>query len=403
MLKLFKQNPKEEKYKPDSALRQMESLNIDRKEDLERFRAWMEGAAKEKSELPDQGELDELNKQATKGSGAGMGMLGAIAAIGAGGFAFSALGGMDGISSMVSDAMSFITGGGVKTSTGSGDDILGLKSNEQSKGFLDKLFGGFGGSSTSSQPSASSQSSTPLVPSPPTIPSTTLTSVRPTVVVAAGTNSYENPNQAEADVADIIKKFQGEGVRVVIVPADSESSKFSPVHDAVVRAAQAHGATIETGQYGGDTGNDRLHLTPESASAIRAKYPGAIFMGDSNAARIAGDRGLEGVRREGAGTGEILQYAQSLPSAKTKSAPAPSSPTPLAPRRPSVIDQSSLPALPPTGTGGASLSAAQQYGASRAGWTLEDIAGQEFMTGRPTLYCLILVIGLTVPVNINDY
>ena len=341
MLKLFKQNPKEEKYKPDSALRQMESLNIDRKEDLERFRAWMEGAAKEKSELPDQGELDELNKQATKGSGAGMGMLGAIAAIGAGGFAFSALGGMDGISSMVSDAMSFITGGGVKTSTGSGDDILGLKSNEQSKGFLDKLFGGFGGSSTSSQPSASSQSSTPLVPSPPTIPSTTLTSVRPTVVVAAGTNSYENPNQAEADVADIIKKFQGEGVRVVIVPADSESSKFSPVHDAVVRAAQAHGATIETGQYGGDTGNDRLHLTPESASAIRAKYPGAIFMGDSNAARIAGDRGLEGVRREGAGTGEILQYAQSLPSAKTKSAPAPSSPTPLAPRRPSAIDQSS--------------------------------------------------------------
>ena len=61
-LNLFQQNPKEEQYKPDSALRQMESLDIDRKEDLEKFRSWMEGVAKEKSELPDQGELDELNK-----------------------------------------------------------------------------------------------------------------------------------------------------------------------------------------------------------------------------------------------------------------------------------------------------------------------------------------------------
>ena len=366
MIKLFKQNPTVEKYKPDSTLRQMESLDIDRKKDLERFRVWMEGTAKEKSELPDQGELDELNKQATKGSGAGMGMLGAIAAIGAGGFAFSALGGMDGISSMVSDAMSFITGGGVKTSTGSGDDILGLKSNEQSKGFLDKLFGGFGGSSTSSE------SSTPLLPTPPTIPSTTLTSVRPTAVVATGTNSYENPNQAEADVASTIKELQGKGYRVVIVPPDSESSQFSPVHDAVVRAAQAHGATIETGQYGGDTGKDRSHLTPGSADAIRQKYAGATVIGDSNAIRIGGS-GAGRVR--GAGTGAISQYAQNLPSAKT--APAPSSSTPLAPRRPSAIDQSSLPALPPTGTGGSSLAAAQQYGASRDGGNRRH-AGQDF-------------------------
>ena len=339
MIKLFKQNPKEEKYKPDSALRQMESLDIDRKEDLERFRAWMEGTAKEKSELPDQGELDELNKQATKGSGAGMGMLGAIAAIGAGGFAFSALGGMDGISSMVSDAMSFITGGGVKTSTGSGDDILGLKSNEQSKGFLDKLFGRFGGSSTSDEPSASSQSSTPLLPSPPTIPSTTLTSIRPTAVITGGADSGGDSNQAETDMAGTIKDLQDKGYRVVIVPPSTEDPEM---HDAVVRSAQAHGAIIETGQSAG-------------SEEIKQNYPNAVSFGGSSS--------------------DILKKAQSLPSAKT--APAPSSPTPLAPRRPSVVDQSSLPALPPTGTGGASLAAAQQYGASRNGGNRRH-AGQDF-------------------------
>ena len=339
MITLFKQNPKEEKYKPDSALRQMESLDIDRKEDLERFRAWMEGTAKEKSELPDQGELDELNKQATKGSGAGMGMLGAIAAIGAGGFAFSALGGMDGISSMVSDAMSFITGGGVKTSTGSGDDVLGLKSNEQSKGFLDKLFGRFGGSSTSSEPSASSQSSTPLLPSPPTIPSTTLTSTRPTAVITGGADSGGDSNQVETDMAGTIKDLQDKGYRVVIVPPSTEDPEM---HDAVVRSAQAHGAIIETGQSAG-------------SEEIRQNYPNAVSFGGSSS--------------------DILKKAQSLPSAKT--APAPSSSTPLAPRRPSVIDQSSLPALPPTGTGGSSLAAAQQYGASRDGGNRRH-AGQDF-------------------------
>lgn len=318
---LFKQNPKEKnKYKPDESTRKIEKLTITRKQDLEKFRTWLEGTAEEKSELPDKKELDKLNKEATKGKGVGLGLLGVLAAIPVAALAFG--GGFKGLTNMASDARSFISGGG---------------KNDQSGGFFGNLFGGFGGSNTSATTATATTSSTPLLPTLPTIQSPTLPSAttsssspspRPTVVVAAGTNSYENPNQAEADVADIIKKFQGEGVRVVIVPADSESSKFSPVHDAVVRAAQAHGATIETGQYGGDTGNDRLHLTPESASAIRAKYPGAIFMGDSNAARIAGDRGLEGVRREGAGTGEILQYAQNLPT-PSNIGPTPAGPSPL--------------------------------------------------------------------------
>ena len=125
-MKIFKQDPsKSEKFKPDSALRQIESLEIDRKEDLDKFSNWMRGVSKETSDLPDKKELDKLNEEVTKGSGKGMGILGAVAALAGGGLAFGALGGMDGISSMVGGAMSFITGG-VSTSTGSGTNILGL-------------------------------------------------------------------------------------------------------------------------------------------------------------------------------------------------------------------------------------------------------------------------------------
>ena len=318
---LFKQNPKEKnKYKPDESTRKIEKLTITRKQDLEKFRTWLEGTAEEKSDLPDKKELDKLNKEATKGKGVGLGLLGVLAAIPVAALAFG--GGFKGLTNMASDARSFISGGG---------------KNDQSGGFFGKLFGGFGSSNTSvsaTTATATASSSTSLLPTLPTIQSPTLPSAssspsapRPTVVVAAGTNSAEDPNQAAADVADIIKKLQGKA-RVVIVPPDNESSQFSPAHNAIVGAAQAHGAIIEPGQYGGDTGNDRMHLTPESASAIRARYPNAIFLGDSNATRLAGGADVPGVRETGAGTGDILQYAQNLPT-PSNIGPTPAGPSPL--------------------------------------------------------------------------
>ena len=133
-LKLFQQNPTVEKYKPDSALRQIESLDIDRKEDLERFRAWMEGVSKEKSELPDQGELDELNKQATSGRGISLGLLGVMAAIPLAGLALG--GGLTGLSKIANDAMSAISGGGNKPGAGGGNnnDLLGIDIENNSVG-----------------------------------------------------------------------------------------------------------------------------------------------------------------------------------------------------------------------------------------------------------------------------
>ena len=127
---LFKQNPKEKnKYKPDEATRKIEKLTITRKQDLEKFRIWLDGTAEEKSDLPDKKELDKLNKEATKGKGVGLGLLGVLAAIPVAALVFG--GGFKGLTNMASDARSFISGGGKNGQSESG-------------GFFGKLFGGFG-------------------------------------------------------------------------------------------------------------------------------------------------------------------------------------------------------------------------------------------------------------------
>ena len=347
MSTLFKQNPKEDhKYKPKSETRKIASLKITRKKDLEKFRDWMVGVSKEKSDLPKQKELDELNKEATKGKGIGLGLLGVLAAIPLAALALG--GGFKGLKDMASNAVSFITGGGNK-SAGSGDDLLGLKGQQQeSKGWLENLFGG---------PNTSTQSSTPLMPEMPTLqaPSAPVSAPlssqsRPTAVVTGGADSGGDPNQAADNMADVIKDLQKKGYRVVIVPPGTDNPDM---HNAVVGAAQAHGAIIEIGEYGTSTGNAPPQITPESHTAIRNKYPNSVaFGGNAN---------------------EILNQAQSLPSAKSTNAP--SAPSPL--QEVPAINQLSLPPLPPTGTLG---TGAQMYGASRDGGSRKH-AGQDFDAG----------------------
>lgn len=237
MFDLFKQNPKSEKFEVDSSIRIIESNDMDRKEDLEKFKNWMQGISTEKSDLPSKGELDKLHDEVTKSRGTSFGILGIVAAIGGGGLAFAALGGMGGISKMLSDAMSFLTGGGIKPSTGAGDDILGLKGSAVES--LTPVMPDLSGPSTA----LSGKTSLPEVSEVPT----------------AGTSSQtQTPSQPKTS---------------------------------------------------GQSSN------PNSSSTAQPK--GA------------------------------------------------------------VIDQSSLPPLPPTGTGGASLAAAQQYGASRDGGNRRH-AGQDF-------------------------
>ena len=126
-----------------------------------------------------------------------------------------------------------------------------------------------------------------------------------TVVLAGGTNTANDPVRAGRDMMDAIRNLKAKGYRVVVVPPNQK--EYGRAYSAIKSAASNEGAIIEEGVY--ET-RDPAHLTPQFASQLNSKYAGAIFMGDSNAARIAGDRGLSGVRREGAGTGEILQQAQ---------------------------------------------------------------------------------------------
>lgn len=69
------------------------------------------------------------------------------------------------------------------------------------------------------------------------------------------------------------------------------------------------GAQVEKGTY---SSSDPLHLTQDSAKAIREKYKGAEFVGDSNAVRISGSE-LQGRRVVGSQTSAAVQYARNLP------------------------------------------------------------------------------------------
>jgi murein DD-endopeptidase MepM/ murein hydrolase activator NlpD len=133
---------------------------------------------------------------------------------------------------------------------------------------------------------------------------------KPTVVLAAGTNDYGDPEKVKSNVEKSIKDLQSKGYNVVVVPPN-EKGKFAGVHKAVLEASASSGATVEKGKY--DT-NDPLHLQMSEASRIKQKFAGAEILGDSNAARIAGGSmsNVAGKRVVGAGTGDILKFAQGM-------------------------------------------------------------------------------------------
>ena len=79
--KLFQQKPKVEKFKPMPLTRAVDSIDLDRKEELEKFRRWLEGTSKRKVKLPSKRELDKLNKEVTKGRANKFGLLGILGAL----------------------------------------------------------------------------------------------------------------------------------------------------------------------------------------------------------------------------------------------------------------------------------------------------------------------------------
>jgi murein DD-endopeptidase MepM/ murein hydrolase activator NlpD len=138
-----------------------------------------------------------------------------------------------------------------------------------------------------------------------------------TVVLAAGTNDYGDPATAKANVTKAIKDLQSKGFNVVVIPPN-ENGKFAAVSKTVQEAATASGATIEKGKY---EKGDPLHLEMSEASRIRGKYSGSEIVGDSNAVRIAGGsmKNVAGKRVVGAGTDDILKFAQGMGATTQKS------------------------------------------------------------------------------------
>jgi len=149
-------------------------------------------------------------------------------------------------------------------------------------------------------------------PDAQTLRSTTQGQGQP-VLVATGTNDYQDPAKVEIDTKKILQELRNKGYTPILVPPNKGLS--SAAHEASVRAASAMGVSVEKGAY---SSSDPLHLTMDSANALRQKYSGAEVIGDSNAVRIAGGsmQNVAGKRVQGAHGSDILQYAISLVKAK---------------------------------------------------------------------------------------
>jgi len=105
-LNLFNQNPKLDRYEPDAATRSIQGLRLNRKEDLEKFRKWMEGVSREKSGFPGKDELAKLNKETSSARPSALGIIGSLIAIPVAGFAIKSLTGGADISSILSGGIS---------------------------------------------------------------------------------------------------------------------------------------------------------------------------------------------------------------------------------------------------------------------------------------------------------
>ena len=91
-VKLFKQNPKVEKYKPSPMTRSVLSFDLDRKNELNRFGKWLEFVAEEKSDLPKEDEFKQLDKSIKSANPKGFNLMGIVKMLPMAGLALGALG-----------------------------------------------------------------------------------------------------------------------------------------------------------------------------------------------------------------------------------------------------------------------------------------------------------------------
>lgn len=132
-----------------------------------------------------------------------------------------------------------------------------------------------------------------------------------TAVLMAGTNDTD-ANKAAENIKKSIKELQGKGYRVVVVPpSQQQGSPYANIGAAIEKAAKEMGVSVDKKTYKG--AGDQYpfaHLDQNSVQSLRKSYPGAKFIGDSNAQNFQGSMNFVGQS-----SNYILQQIQNMPRA----------------------------------------------------------------------------------------
>jgi len=111
---------------------------------------------------------------------------------------------------------------------------------------------------------------------------------RKPVLLAAGTNDWDDPKKSYEGVKKSIDELKAKGYDPVLVlprkdmTASGQKSPTSNAYDGALKAATEAGVKTEY-PSGWGKGEDNYHMTSEAGKEIRDKYPGAMIIGDSNA------------------------------------------------------------------------------------------------------------------------
>lgn len=116
-----------------------------------------------------------------------------------------------------------------------------------------------------------------------------------TAVLMAGTNDTD-ANKAAENIKKSIKDLQAKGYKVVVVPpSQQEGSPYANVGAAIEKASKEMGATVDKKTYKGQgSASPFSQLDSQSVQSLKQNYPGAKFIGDSNAANFQGSMNYGG-------------------------------------------------------------------------------------------------------------
>jgi len=119
-----------------------------------------------------------------------------------------------------------------------------------------------------------------------------------TALLAAGTNDWESKEKSYKGVKDSLQALKDKGYDPVLILPNKNVRGKSDAYDGALQAASEMGIKTEY-PSGFSAGADSIHMSPQAAKEIRAKYPGAYITGDSNSVRLGAKEGQSGFTGKG--------------------------------------------------------------------------------------------------------